>query len=148
MAPVEHFENRNVLKPVERPDESENQENNPDGTDSTKPDQNGDASKSNGDAGKSAENEKTEYAEMTNQRTSGNFSALPAPPGYPAAGGMIMTGPQANGFAAVGMPPPPPYMNGIWLIFLLASITFIAVFRLVHVYESNAKFIIILKIFQ
>jgi len=116
-ASVEQFENRNVLKPVERPeDEADDADKNPDAA------SNGDKSAANGDAakesGKPADGEKTEYAEMTNQRASGTFGPPPgvsAPtsgPGFVPPGGAMIPGPQSNGFAPPTRPPPPPYMNG------------------------------------
>ena len=116
--PVEHFENRNVLKPVERPEDSDEPEKNPDATSAD-----GDKSVENGgdsakEPQKPADGEKTEYAEMTNQRSSGNFgppAGVPVAvqhPGYLPPGGAMMPGPQANGFAPPSRPPPPPYMNG------------------------------------
>ncbi len=79
MAPTEPFENRNVLKPVERTDDPESPENNSemnpeDAKDKTDGDQNGiDNLKKvdNEDENKAMSNgEKTEYAEMMNQRPS------------------------------------------------------------------------------
>lgn len=111
LVPVEQFENRNVLKPVERPDESEESEKNPDSS-PEKSNGNGDSAKEHGNPDKPANDEKTEYAEMTNQRGPGNFSTgVPVQPGYPAPGHMMMQAPPSNGFAPPSLPPPPPYMN-------------------------------------
>ena len=135
--PVEPFENRNVLKPVERTDDPESPENNPESNPDNEESKSG--SDKNGDDAKSDENdddkptsngEKTEYVEMINQRSSPSMTALsqvpggqsyasqiagagPAQPGFPVPGQVMMAAPQTNGFAPAPMPPPYPGGPGL-----------------------------------
>jgi len=129
LPPVEPFENRNVLKPVERSDDPESPENNPENNPDNEESKSG--SDKNGDDAKSEENdddkptsngEKTEYVEMISQRSAPSMTALsqvpgsqsyatqiagagPTQPGFPV---MMAAAPQANGFVSAPMPPPYP----------------------------------------
>lgn len=116
MAPSEPFENRNVLKPVERTDDPESPENNSetnpeDEKDKANGDQNGvdDLKKvDNDDENKPTSNgEKTEYAEMINQRPSSTtMTSLSKAPAEMSRAAAFPSAPQPQfGHPPVGLAP-------------------------------------------